>query len=140
MGMYTRLTFWADLAPDSEAVPVVQRLINADADGELPEHGFFKLPHASSVLTCSSAYHRTGQTLFVYDDIAHAWWLNVDSSLKNYGDEIRQFLNWLAPYDTGDNGFRGFFLYEENEHPTLIYRRNGGYVYVESGETPDARA
>ncbi len=128
MGMYTRLTFWADLPKDSSAVPAIKALMDDGEWENLPDHEFFRLPHARSVLLCSSYYHRTGQTQFVYDDIARAWWLNVDSSLKNYRDEIRGFLDWLSPHDVGDDGFRGFFLYEEDEHPTLIYREGGAYV------------
>lgn len=131
MGMYTRLTFWADLSKDSPAVPVIQAMIDSGPldESDLPDHPFFKLPHAWAVLTCSSYYHRTGQTQFVYDDIAHAWWLNVDSSLKNYASEIEQFLDWLSQYDVGDDEFRGFYLYEEDEVPTLIYRSEGSYNF-----------
>jgi len=131
MGMYTRLTFWADLAKDSPAVPVIQRLLDHESAGDegLPDHPFFGLPHAQSVLACSSYYHRTGQTQFVYDDIAKAWWLNVDSSLKNYHDEIKQFLDWLSMHDVGSDEFRGFYLYEEDEQPTLIYRCDGRYSF-----------
>jgi hypothetical protein len=132
MGMYTRLTFWADFTEDSPAVPVIQSLMEPwKHGGSFPDHPFFGLPHAQSVLTCSSYYHRTGETQFVYDDIAHRWWLNADSSLKNYADEIRQFLSWVAPYDVGDSGFRGFYIYEEDENPTLIYRADGMYRFVD---------
>lgn len=130
MGMYTRLTFWADFAEDSPAVPVIKSLIDGlDHDrAEFPGHPFFDRAHAWAVLTCSSYYHRTGRTVFTYDDIARAWWLNVDSSLKNYDNEIDAFLGWVAEYDTGVDGFRGFYLYEEDEHPTLIYREDGEYT------------
>lgn len=141
MGMYTRLTFWADLAQDSPAAAVVQGLIDhgSAADG-MPTHPFFGLPHAGALLTCSSYYHRTGQTQFAYDDIAHAWWLNVDSSLKNCADEIHQFLDWLPPYDTGSDDFRGFYLYEEDEQPTLIYRSDGAYHFGQAAPIPMGRS
>jgi hypothetical protein len=130
MGMYTRLTFWADLAEDSPAVPIIKQLIDhGSAAGDLPDHPFFSLPHAWAVLTCSSYYHRTGRTQFVYDDIAHAWWLNVDSSLKNYDGEILAFLDWISQHDKGGDDFRGFYLYEEDEQPTLIYRCDGSYHF-----------
>lgn len=128
MGMYTRLTFWADLSTESAALPAMKALMGDTEWESLPDHPFFQLPHARSILRCSSYYHRTGETQLVYDDIARAWWLNVDSSLKNYRGEIRGFLDWLSPCDIGDGGFRGFFLYEEDEHPTLIYREGDTYV------------
>lgn len=129
MGMYTRLTFWADLDPDSPAVPIIKALMAGDAIENPPEHDFFQASHAWAVLRCSSYYHRTGESTFVYDDIAHKWWLNSDASLKNYGNEIALFLDWLHPFDSGDSEFRGFFLYEEDEDPTLIYHTPTGYEF-----------
>ena len=120
--MYTRLTFWADFDADSPAIPIIEALMEGDEPSEAPDHDFFRATHCWAVLRCSSYYHRTGESVFVYDDIARKWWLNSDASLKNYGNEIKLFLDWVHPYDSGDNGFRGFFIYEEDEHPTLIYR------------------
>lgn len=138
MGDYTRLTFWADLAKDSPAVPTIKQLLAGDPDaGDLPDHPFFRLRRAWLLLTCDSYDHRTGRTQFVYDDIAHAWWLNVDSSLKNYSDEIDQFLDWISPYDTGYDDFRGFYLTNQDDQPTLIHRRNGKYHFTDTPEVPE---
>lgn len=126
--MYTRLTFWADFKPDSPAVPILKTLMEGDPVTDHPDHPYFDAPHAWAVLRCSSYYHRTGETQFVYDDIAKSWWLNIDSSLKNYDDEIELFLDWLWQHDSGGDGYRGFFIYEEDDHPTLIYRNEQGYL------------
>jgi hypothetical protein len=135
MGNYTRLTFWADLAEDSPAVPVIKQLLHVDPQaGDLPDHPFFNLPYAWALLTCSSYGHRTGRTQLVYDDIAEAWWLNVDSSVTNYNDEIKQFLDWISQHDTGDDddNFRGFYLTDQDDEPTLIHRRDGKYHFTET--------
>lgn len=125
MGMYTRFTFWAEVKPDCEALPILQHLANRTSENlpeEWPDHEFFKTQRFDSTLACSSYYHQTQGTTFAYDDIAKTWMLNIDSSLKNYSGEIRKFLDWFAPYDVGYAEFRGLYLYEEDSDPTLIYR------------------
>lgn len=138
MGMYTRLTFWAEIPEGSPAVSALLGLQASRADaensGSIPDHEFFQKDRAWAVLNCSSYYHQTGETFFRHDRIAHCWFLNIDSSLKNYDGEILSFLDWLSPYDADVNGsmaFRGFYQYEGAEHPTLIYRVDGKYQYRE---------
>lgn len=129
MGMYTRLTFWAEVKPDCEALPILRYLADPSEEAEptgWPDHEFFRTDRFTSTLVCSSYYHQTKGTVFAYDDISKTWMLNVDSSLKNYGDEIGKFLDWFSPYDAGYSEFRGFYLYEESEDPTLIYRVGSG--------------
>lgn len=134
MGMYTRLTIWPEIERESAAVPVLQYLTDARVEtpppAEATGHPLFDTPRWKWLLTCSSYYHQTQGSRFVFDDIAKAWWLNVDSSLKDYNDEIALFLDWLAPHLTRHQSreFIGFHQYEEREHPTLLYYRDGKIV------------
>lgn len=139
MGMYTRLTFWAELSEGSPAVPAILALqapqTVAKATDTIPDHPFFEKDRAWAVLNCSSYYHQTGETVFKHDNAAHCWFLNIDSSLKNYSGEIPSFLDWLSPYDVnGATAFRGFYQYEEDEHPTLIYRVGQQYRLKDIGK------
>jgi hypothetical protein len=132
MGMYTRLTFWADVKLNSESVPVLKYMTaipHAPKPDAIPKHELFRCEHWEMLACGASAYHRTGRSSFIADSVADAWLLNIDSSLKNYDGEIKKFLNWLTPYDSGYDEFRGFYLYEEDEHPTLIYRSGGSYQF-----------
>jgi len=146
MGMYTRFTFWAEVRPDCEALPILQHLANpfpaTEPPEEWPSHEFFESPRFDSLMVCSSYYHQTSGSQFAYDDIAKAWMLNIDSSLKNYDGEIEKFLAWFAPFDSGHAEFRGFYLYEEDDYPTLIHRTKAGpdglYAFVPTGEPATA--
>ncbi len=57
---------------------------------------------------------------FRYDDIGESWYLTTVFNLKNYGDEIQKFLDWIEPW-VGSYGHVGHTRYEEIEDPTLIY-------------------
>ena len=60
----------------------------------------------------------------VKDTITTSWELNVRSDFKNYDNEIEHFLDWLAPHIYTD-GFLGYYRYEEEDMPTLIFMSNG---------------
>jgi hypothetical protein len=53
----------------------------------------------------------------------------VLSSFKNYSDEIKLFLDWIHPYTEGCE-YVGYYRYEVNEDPTLIYREDDGFNFV----------
>jgi hypothetical protein len=59
--------------------------------------------------------------------------VHTDISLKNYSDEIRTFLNFLADKVNEQNTFCGFYRYEEDEHPTLIYLVDGFFTFRSVG-------
>ena len=65
-----------------------------------------------------------GYTYLSADDISNAYYLCVRANLKNYGEEIRKFLDWITPYlEKYEGEFLGFYRYEESEQPTLIYHK-----------------
>lgn len=113
-------------------------------------HPLFKTEHWTIMLACDSYYFPgRSQSIFEYDGISQSYFLTVRSNFKNYGDEIRKFLHWMAPYSqTGINNyppmepynsFVGHFRYEENEHPTLIYFK-GGKAYLSEVEPGELKA
>jgi len=75
------------------------------------------------MLHCDSYYFDadTHSTLR-YDDIIGSYFLCIRSNFKNYDDEIQSFIDWIRPYINKSEGdFLGFWRYEEDEEPTLIY-------------------
>ena len=81
------------------------------------------------MLQCDRYYFDAhADSSMTFDDIDKKYHLNVRSNLKNYDNEIEEFLNFLEPYiDTF--GFIGYMRYEEDEDPTLIYHTEQGIEY-----------
>ena len=135
MGMYTELNLGLALIEDipDEVVDVLRYMLNDQTElvTELPSHPLFEFETCrwSYMLQCDSYYFdaRTDSSM-VFDDIDKKYHLNVRSNLKNYDNEIEEFLNFLEPYiDTF--GFIGYMRYEEDEDPTLIYHTEQGIEY-----------
>jgi len=141
MGDYTWFHFTAEFKEDNFAVPHIQYMLDPQGPKkerhQLPMHSLFDLNNRHKFFLLGkedSQAHITGDTLFRWDEIAERYKLSVDSSFKHYGNEIPLLLSWLAPYDVdGDEDFRGFYLPAYNAHPTLIYRRPGGYAFRAAG-------
>ena len=125
--MYTALSFNSRLKEDVSQ-KIIEILAYMIGDGEdeptnLPKHPLFGNTRWRHMLRCDSYYFDadTHSTLR-YDDIASAWYLCVRSNLKNYDSEIQKFVNWVTPYlDKEDGEFLGFYRYEENVQPTLLF-------------------
>ena len=129
MGMYTEIHFNAALREGTpeEVLRVLRYMVDGDdKEPELPAHPLFATPRWRHLFTCDSYYFAadTNSTLR-YDDIAKQYFLCVRSNLKNYDNEIEQFIDWIDPYlDAHPPGdFLGFSRYEETETPTLIYKQ-----------------
>lgn len=92
---------------------------------DIPEHSLFKTERWPQVLCGDSAYFPMEQRSELTIDEDGVISLSVRSNLKNYDNEIEKFLDWISPYvDTLFDEMVGYFRYEENEHPTLIYTKN----------------
>lgn len=128
MGMYTELVMACKLKKNAPE-DVVETLKYMVGDSEylaaIPTHDLFKTDRWKSMLRCDS-YYFDGDTnsTFRYDDIGKSYVLTIRCNLKNYCDEIEEFLNWIIPY-SNTNGFVGYSRYEESETPTLIYFNEG---------------
>src|SRR3990167_6474879 len=126
MGMYTELIFGARL---KETTPneVIETLKYMGGDLETkPEKLAFETSTGRNVLRGGSFYfgvHSAVSKLF-YDDIANAWALSSRANIKNYEDEIEQFLEWIKPYIDSGSGEREMYaikIYEEQAEPTIYY-------------------
>lgn len=128
MGMYTEFIFGARL---KENTP--QDVINTLKYycGQLEEMvGLaFKTKSGRNPLNNGGSYYfgvinTTPQML--YDSIAKSYIISSRTNLKNYEDEIEDFLKWIKPYcdsGSGSNEMYAIVTYEEQDIPTMYYLR-----------------
>ena len=92
----------------------------------LPYHPLFSQSERWQwMLTCDS-YYFAADTISTlrFDDIAEQYFLCIRCNLKNYSNEIENFVNWIDPYLSHDSGdFLGFSRYEESENPEIIKKK-----------------
>lgn len=127
MGMYTELYLSVEFKKDIPA-DVVLILKHLFGDEEvtlpaLPDHEFFQCDRWSMIGRCSSFYFVPFATSKLHrDDLNSQYYLTTRSDLKNYGGEIKKFLDWIMPYlDQMDGDHLGHYRYEEDDAPTLIF-------------------
>ncbi len=130
MGMYTELHYNAELKKEvpKQILDVLAFMVEYENDTpppHLPSSKLFGDTRWRYMLTCDSYYFcaDTHSTLR-FDNIAKSWFLCIRSNFKNYDNEINLFIEWMDPYLQADSGdFIGFYRYEEDEIPTLIYKK-----------------
>lgn len=130
MGMYTELVFKASIREDipDTAQAVLQHLFgDGDRPTQLPDHPFFQCTRWGQIGRGNSFYH-TPFALSRYEnpnrDGAKGGYLFSRSDLKNYGDEIAAFLDWVDPFIDEEPGMCvGWTWYEEENQPTLVFKK-----------------
>ena len=138
MGMYTELNIAVRLKLPDNALKILEFMTeqSENQDFELPVHPLFDLEtnRWEYMLCCDSASfpHTTysfleNEKYFAEEDTSQCV-LNVRCDLKNYNDEIENFLDWIYQYSM-TKGFIGYMRYEEDEDPTLIYFTDRGVEY-----------
>ena len=130
MGMYTELVFKAAIRADTpdQAHNVLLHLFSGGAlPTSLPDHPFFRCPRWNMIGRGSSFYHtpfalsRYGNQMGAIGKGGHVF---SRSDLKNYDGEIREFLDWVDPYiDAVTGACVGWTWYEEEWHPTLVFKK-----------------
>ena len=132
MGMYTEVNLGLCFKKSTpyEIIHIIQCLLgDREWKNELPNHKLFRCDRFKMVLTCDSYYFDSiTDSKMELDEIDGKYHLNVRSNLKNYSNEIENFVDYISPYIETD-GFIGYMRYEESEHPTLIYCNNGKIEY-----------
>ena len=128
MGMYTELHFNSELKRTTPAsiLSILEFMINGgdEPTALLPDHPLFKSTRWRFMLNMDS-YYFDADTISTlrYDDISESFYLCIRTNLKDYDNEIEKFIDWIMPYlnkyETGQ--FLGFYRYEEDEQPTLIF-------------------
>lgn len=144
MGMYTEFVMAAKIENNPDVIQILDYMLN---DGQkpvvIPKHKFFSIKGWQYILNIDS-YYFPGEThsSFIKDDLHGTldeplYYLTVRCNLKNYNDEIEEFIDWLLWYivDPMHDGFIGYMRYEEDEDPQLLYIQNNRLVkrYVQKG-------
>jgi hypothetical protein len=124
--MYTELIFGARLKETTpkEVIDTIKYMVG-DLEEE-PENLAFETTSGRNVLRGCSYYFgvQTSVSKFYYDDITKSWTLSSRANIKNYEDEIGQFLNWIKPHIKYGSGSRNMYavkIYEEENEPTIYY-------------------
>jgi hypothetical protein len=118
MGMYTEIYVNVDLKEETPR-PIITTL-NEIIEGDTPD-GF---PDRTGCLFCNMSYYTpfTRVANLTYDEIRRGWSLLGKGDLKNYSGEIEFFFDWLMPWVDGSPGdFVGYYRYEEDQAPTLVF-------------------
>jgi hypothetical protein len=130
MGMYTELHYNASLKSNTPiSILNTLRVMVGDAhredylDVDL-DVDFLDIGRIEYMLRCNSyCFDADTHSTLKYDHIIEAHYLCVRCNLKNYDQEIQRFIKWIDPYvDKLEGSFLGFYRYEEDETPTLIYK------------------
>lgn len=128
MGMYTELFVTARIKKGTEATEILKKMLGDESiillPDFLPTHPLFSTPRWEYMLTCSSHYF-TPTNVGTYDEQPHYTTYDAFvsySSFKNYDNEVAHFFDWLKPHiDDVPGTLIGFYRYEEDTEPTLVY-------------------
>ena len=126
MGMYTALSLGVEFKKGTPGpvIRTIRQMMGQQIPFEAwPEGALFRCGRAQWMLRCDS-YYFDYQTHFSFekDGISKSWYLSGVCNLKNYNDEIELFLKWILPH-LETTGFIGWKMYEEDDEPTLLFRR-----------------
>lgn len=124
MGMYTELVFNASLKSDTPEYVINAISFMVGYIEEKPKD--FPLPDGRCewLLRGSSCYfEKETEFKFYVDESDKRWRLISNSSIKNYENEIEEFLKWIKPYiEQGYCNLKNSYAivtYEEDDHSTF---------------------
>ncbi len=129
MGMYTECFVRVEIEENTppDVIEILRWMFDQDSGPcpeSLPDHPFFACDRWAAIGHSGSFYHQPRPTSSMWLDQGK-WYICSRSDLKNYDDEISKFFDWLQPYAEATPGdFIGYSLYEEDQTPTLILKRD----------------
>ena len=119
MGMYTEMFISTDLKKEtpSGVIEVLYAMCRYSEDSEALKE---KPPRWRFLFSSSSYYtSNTACRSLTFDDATKQYSLIAKGDIKNYGSEIEEFFEFIAPWC--DSDFIGYYRYEEDVEPTLVY-------------------
>lgn len=127
MGMYTELFISTRIKDVPEVIDILKDMISGNHIEleQIPDHPFFYTTRWKHMLRCSSHYFvPVASSLLEYSKIGDFWVFTNRSDFKNYDNEIDLFVDWLNPYiDAIEGEMVGYFRYEEDQEPTILYKK-----------------
>jgi len=121
MGMYTEIYINVDLKKDTpdDVIKVLKAMCDQECKEVLVDY-----PYKWICLFSNMSYYTpsTNCRFLEFDNISNQWSLLGKGDIKNYGNEIEEFFEWIMPYVDGYPGdFIGYSRYEEDQKPTLMF-------------------
>jgi hypothetical protein len=125
MGMYTEIYINVDLKKDTpdDVIQVLKAMCRMLPDEEVKEV-LKSYPDRWIMLFGDCSYYtpRTYCKFLNFDKISNQWSLLGKGDIKNYGEEIEKFFEWIMPYiDAYPGDFIGYQRYEEYQKPHLYF-------------------
>lgn len=145
MGMYTEFYFRANVKDGPVADWLEANIVGGDSfEHPYDDHPFFFSNRWYLVFIGGGAvYQPSRDPVFRRSRYTNSSGLILASSLKNYGDECKQFVDWITPHlQECDGAFLGYELYEDTdsfgdqspdafrEHPTLYFHNREPVYHV----------
>jgi len=128
--MYTELILGCSLKRDTPGIAINTLLWmcgKKDKPEALPNHSFFNGEENRKFIFQSGSFYfgiNKGVSEMWLDKIDNAWRISARGNIKNYNQEIEQFLDWVKQYVAAGSGNREFYAivcYEEQDVPTIYY-------------------
>jgi len=126
MGMYTELIFGGSLKKDTPK-EVINTLRYYCGQGDYPENLLeFRTKSGRNPLNNGGSYYfgvHNSQPQMYFDSIGNNWVISSRTNLKNYEDEIEDFLKWITPYMYQGSGLKemiAIVTYEQGD-PKIYY-------------------
>lgn len=126
MGMYTEVYINVDLKKETpdDVIQVLKAMCRMWPDDECDEV-LKDFPDRWDCLFSNMSYYTpsTRCRFLEFDYITSRWSLLGKGDIKNYGQEIEKFFEWVDPWvDAYPGEFIGYKRYEEDLSPTLYYK------------------
>lgn len=123
MGTYTELIFGAKLKKDTpkEVIETLQYMV-----GDIEQPHALAFDAGRNPLRGGSFYFGVTDSVseMKFDTIDNQWQISTRANIKNYEDEIGQFLTWIKPFISSGSGARDMFAivtYEKADEPEIHY-------------------
>lgn len=127
MGMYTEVYVNVDLKKETpEDVLQVLKAICGELDPETEEKVLANYPDRWCMLFSNCSYYTpsTYCKFLRFDEFSKQWSLLGKGDIKNYGQEIEAFFEWIMPWvDASEGDFIGYSRYEESQSPRLFHKQ-----------------
>jgi hypothetical protein len=145
--MYTELCIGVEFKKDTPADVIAclsqmaspSDAVKFDPPESLAAHPLFKTDRWHWMLRSGGSYYFAAKPCLVWqrDEITDSYFLTVLTNIKNYTGEWEQFMGFIAPW-LCTQGFLGYYRYEEDDEPTLLYNDDGTIVWRRTSGEPHA--
>ena len=121
MGMYTEIYVNTNLKEETpkEVIDVLRAMCDHDDEADCLKDK----PTRWSMLFGNGSYYTpsTSCGIFTWDEIGNQYSILAKGDIKNYENAIGQFFDFIKPWC--DDDFIGYYRYEENREPVLVYTK-----------------